>query len=380
MAASNTPVFDLIELSGIHDNATYTRAPGGGGDILGVVENATYSDSDASNSSTNVAELNQDYGGKFVIDGITYQFTMAVPDSGSDVVTVFHDGGTTNLSGGGGTSQVVFLQMWPLGGGAARYFVLVDDTVGDLQNITAIQVRTLDYTVAGNDVSINADRNNAVTVCFALGTRIATPLGSRPVEVLTLGDLVDTLDHGPRPIRWCYRRRFDLSSPAEAAARSPVRLAPGALGPGVPDRALVLSPQHRVMIASPIAARMFGTAEVLVPAVKLVGHPGIERVWPRSVSYVHLHLGQHEIVMAEGAPTESLLRAPMSLSALPPLRRWQLARLPGGADAPARPIVEGRRAIRTLLRRHLKNGKPLLMPSARQPVGLRSVTACHDRD
>ena len=43
----------------------------------------------------------------------------------------------------------------------------------------------------------------------------------------------------------------------------------------MPSRDLVVSRQHRVLVDSPIAWRMFGQARIFVPAIKLVDLPGI---------------------------------------------------------------------------------------------------------
>ena len=69
MGASNTPLYDLIELSGISSFSTYTTAPGGGGDIIGFVDTATYTDSDGSNSASQIAELNDSGRSRLTIDG-----------------------------------------------------------------------------------------------------------------------------------------------------------------------------------------------------------------------------------------------------------------------------------------------------------------------
>ena len=82
MAANNTPMPDLIELSSINANATFTAAPGGGGDILGVVDNATYTDSDSSNSPTQLVELIETSGGDggtITIDGTEYNIRWQCP-------------------------------------------------------------------------------------------------------------------------------------------------------------------------------------------------------------------------------------------------------------------------------------------------------------
>lgn len=195
MGASNTPLFDLGELSSLNANATFTTAAGGGGDIIGLVDNATYTDGDASNSATEIQELNETFsgnGGTLTIDGVDYNIQLVVPDGSFDDVTVTYDGGSSSvdLSGNGLTSEIVFIIASPLGGGSDRYFAAIDDTVGDLPNISSIQIRDLDWSPSGDDVMINLDQDNIVTICFAEGTRILTPTGERKVESLNHGDQV----------------------------------------------------------------------------------------------------------------------------------------------------------------------------------------------
>lgn len=99
-------------------------------------------------------------------------------------------------------------------------------------------------------------------VCFARGTRIRTMNGETPIEELRIGDLVMTQDNGLQPIRWIASRTVPGHS-----AMAPVRFEPGAIGN---RRPLVLSPQHRVLIADWKAELFFGEPEVLTAAVHLV--------------------------------------------------------------------------------------------------------------
>jgi hypothetical protein len=127
----------------------------------------------------------------------------------------------------------------------------------------------------------------------------------------------------------------------------------------------VVSPQHRVLVASRIAARMAGAAEVLVPARSLAGTAGIAVEPPdRGVEYWHLLFDRHEVVLSEGAPTEALLLRPMSAAALAPAARRAIRarfpeRLARADDAPARPVLRGR-AARGLARRHSKHALAFL--------------------
>ena len=198
-----------------------------------------------------------------------------------------------------------------------------------------------------------------VVPCFASGTRILTPQGERPIDDLAVGDLVVTLDRGPQPLRWIGRRTC-----AANASLTPVRIAQGALGQALPTRDLLVSPQHRMLVRSRIARRMTGASEVLVPVHKLLGLPGVARADDlETVTYLHLMFDRHEIVLAEGAPTESLLTGPEALKGLGPEAEAELRAifpaLEGLGALPARPIPKGH-VMRRLVSRHHANGKAVL--------------------
>jgi len=76
------------------------------------------------------------------------------------------------------------------------------------------------------------------------------------------------MDRGAQPILGTSARTLAPEALAADPRQRPVRIGRGALGPGRPARDLYVSPQHRIWLRSKIAARMFGTAEVLVPAIK----------------------------------------------------------------------------------------------------------------
>ncbi|WP_370048846.1 Hint domain-containing protein [Salipiger sp.] len=213
----------------------------------------------------------------------------------------------------------------------------------------------------GNDAQLTD--SNGVVMCFARGTRIATPRGEVAVEDLREGDLVCTLDSGDQPLRFIGRRVLGADDLAHAPQLNPMRIRAGALGQGLPLRDLVVSPQHRLLLRSRIAERMCGTSEVLVAARQLRHLKGIAQVAVEQVAYYHLLFDRHEIVLAEGAPAESLYLGDRSLSGLPEALRAELhalcpdlARLRPTAS---RPLIEGPRAKRLVLR-HRRNRRALL--------------------
>jgi hypothetical protein len=211
------------------------------------------------------------------------------------------------------------------------------------------------------------DMNNLV-VCFTAGTRIKTDRGEVAVECLAVGDRVLTLDNGYQRIRWIGSRDLGARELAAAPNLRPVRIRAGALGDGLPATDLTVSPQHRVLIRSTVAARMFGTREVLAPARQLLGLPGVGIAQDmEAVSYWHFLCAQQEIVFSNGALTESLYTGAEALKALPPEALAEifalfpeLRRQPSSEDEDAaRRLLKGRET-RDMVRRLVKNAKPAL--------------------
>ncbi|QYX55235.1 Hint domain-containing protein [Roseovarius sp. SCSIO 43702] len=205
--------------------------------------------------------------------------------------------------------------------------------------------------------------------CFVSGTLIDTDHGPRPVETLRAGDLVLTRDAGAQPVRWAGGVRLDTATLLAAPHLHPFRIEAGALGRGLPARDLWLSPQHRVLVRSRIAGRMFGTPEVLIAVKKLAGCPGISQVALPGLSYHHLLLDAHHVLSAEQSPCESLYLGTEAAYVFDPDTLREIAALfpdlLSGSHRmpPARPLAEGRRA-RNLAARHLRNGRALLEPAA----------------
>ena len=160
-------------------------------------------------------------------------------------------------------------------------------------------------------------------VCFLRGTRIDTPDGPRAIQDLAEGDLVTTLDHGPQPIRWIGSSRV-----AAQGALAPIRIAAGHLGN---DRPLWVSPNHRLLLRGLQAELLFGEDEVLVPAKFLLDDARVTRRPQTEVEYFHLLLDRHEILLAEGAPAESLHLGQQSLLALGAEARAEIAAIFPGA-------------------------------------------------
>jgi hypothetical protein len=132
--------------------------------------------------------------------------------------------------------------------------------------------------------------------CFVRGTRLLTPHGYRAVETLKPGDPLVTASGGKHPVCWVGRRTLDLG-PSAAWTAFPVLIMPDAFGPGLPARPLRLSPLHCVYADG-----------VLVPVTHLVnGATIIRETGQTALTYFHVELDQHDILLAEGLPCESYL-------------------------------------------------------------------------
>lgn len=225
-----------------------------------------------------------------------------------------------------------------------------------------------------NTVAISGTLNTAGTddippdelFCFMVGTMIKTDHGEVAVEDLRENDMVLTKDHGLQPIRWIGSTKLTTAGLARKPKLSPIRIRAGALGAGLPKLDLLVSPQHRILIRSKIAQKMFSTDEVLVAAKQLVILDGIDvDTKIGAVEYYHILFDRHEVVFANGAETESLYTGPEALKAVGALAQEEIfALFPELRDRDygvisARKIPSGRLG-RRLAYRHLQNDKPLI--------------------
>ena len=137
----------------------------------------------------------------------------------------------------------------------------------------------------------------SATPCFAACTRILTISGEIPVESLKVGDRVVTLNSGLRPIRWIGHTTIDLARHPAPYQSAPIRIREGAFAPGVPHRDLLLSPDHAIHIDGALVpiGQLRNGATILD-----AGHRG-------TVTYFHVELEDHALLLAEGLPVESYL-------------------------------------------------------------------------
>jgi collagen type I/II/III/V/XI/XXIV/XXVII alpha len=162
----------------------------------------------------------------------------------------------------------------------------------------------LDYVLAGtytqSEFSAADDANGnliiTTTACFAEGTRIATAGGESAVERLVPGMRVQLADGGIAPVAWIGHRRIDCERHPRPDAVWPVEIAPHAFGLGRPARTLRLSPDHAVFVDG-----------VLIPVRYLLNGATVAQRKVAHVTYYHVELPAHAVLLAEGMPAESYL-------------------------------------------------------------------------
>jgi len=238
--------------------------PDGNNDILKLDQVATFN-----------GDINEIGGGDTVDLGTKAVGTIVVASTGSPDGTV-----TMALEDTAG-SAFGTLTLTPFGGGSfgTGTFAVTGGSADGFQFFTS-----------GSD--------ELMTACFAAGTRIATERGEVAVEDLVEGDRVHTVIGGDlKPVTWIGHRIIDCMRHPEPRQVWPVRIAAGTFGRARPSQDLYLSPDHAVYVEG-----------VLIPVKYLINGSSIVQVPRQSVTYYHVELPQHDVLLACGMPAESYLQ------------------------------------------------------------------------
>lgn len=152
--------------------------------------------------------------------------------------------------------------------------------------------QTFNFTATQGDFAYNAQ----TAPCFRKGTLITTMSGPVPVELLRVNEPILTASGAFKPVKWIGSRTVDCSRHPQPERVWPVRIRAGAFGSSLPGRDLWLSPDHAIFAEG-----------VLIPAQELVNGDAVVQVPVDEVSYWHVELECHDVIMAEGLPCESYL-------------------------------------------------------------------------
>jgi hypothetical protein len=136
--------------------------------------------------------------------------------------------------------------------------------------------------------------------CYMSGTRIRVARGEALVDTLTAGEMVVVLRDGYEtlePVKWMGVSNIDVTRHPHVEEVAPIRIRRSAIADNVPARDVFLSPEHCLIIDG-----------LCVPAKLLVnGGSIVSERHHAHVTYYHIELEQHGILLAENMPAESYL-------------------------------------------------------------------------
>jgi hypothetical protein len=132
--------------------------------------------------------------------------------------------------------------------------------------------------------------------CYCRGTLILTDRGDVGVEDLQVGDRLLTRA-GEKPIRRIGQQRYSGQYASNNPAVLPVIVKAGAFADGVPSRDLYVSPNQA----------MFLDGLLIAPRLLVNGMSIVQPKTVALVEYFHIELESHDIILAEGALSETFL-------------------------------------------------------------------------
>ncbi|MGP0105015.1 cadherin-like domain-containing protein [Rhodoblastus sp.] len=176
-------------------------------------------------------------------------------------------------------------------------FTTIDDpnaTIGT----TAVQgINDAGQIVGSYEDGEGAHGFTADIACYCAGTRILAARGDVAVEDLRIGDLLLTASGVLRPIKWIGTRAYSARFAGNNPDLLPIRFNVGSLAENVPARDLLVSPHHAMFLDG-----------VLIPAEHLVNGATIVQKAPgEDIHYFHIELDSHDVLIAEGALSESFV-------------------------------------------------------------------------
>jgi hypothetical protein len=171
-----------------------------------------------------------------------------------------------------------------------------------LASVVAANVTAIETSLSGqNGQGQNGQGQNSKAQCLLRGTTIQTAGGNRKIEDLAVGDLLPTLFSGQRPIQWSARYRFKKSDRSKPWVKDPlpIRISRSALAPDVPRADIYITGGHSVFIDG-----------LLAPVGDLINGTSIVRdeLACDELEFFHIKLENHDVIYAEGAPVDTLLR------------------------------------------------------------------------
>jgi len=261
--------------------------------VTSTVSNAKFSDGTTVSGSWTV-----EYSASGTIVAITNaRFTVSGSD-GTDVFTNAYVMSYANPSSGGSYEMTFGTET-----GSGSYSSLYIDWKGESPTTLDAGSQSLYTSVRPTSGATPLRLANTGTViesaaCFAAGTRILTADGPLAVEDIAVGCRLVLQGGSTAPVIWTGSRRVDLTRHPRPERLRPVLVAAHAVAHNVPERDVLLSPDHALHLAGH-----------LIPVKALINGETIRQVDVPGITYHHLELPEHGVILAENLPAESYLES-----------------------------------------------------------------------
>jgi T5SS/PEP-CTERM-associated repeat protein len=245
-----------------------------------------------------------DTGGRLDVEGVsngigvTFEAsasneTLGIDDHSAFLTTIsgFGTGDTIDLAdigySSGDTATLLadnILQIAYSGGDYDLQLDPSDDYSGDIFRLAQ------DGSGNGTDVTENV-------ACYCRGTMILTENGEVPVEDLSIGDWLMTASGVHRSIKWIGKRGYGGRFIIGKRDVLPICFKAGSLGDNLPKRDLWISPHHAMYLEGRLIE-----AKDLVNGVSIIHAAQVKHV-----EYFHVELESHDVIVAEGALSETFI-------------------------------------------------------------------------
>lgn len=177
--------------------------------------------------------------------------------------------------------------------------------------------RSIQFDIDGNRIDGPFTEGTSVT-CFVAGTLINTPDGEKRVQDLRVGGLVSTHSRGAQKIRWIGQSHVSEEKLQRYPNLRPVCIKAGTLATNTPTRDLRVSQQHKMLLSDPMLDLHYGASDFLVKAKDIARR--FENAYTdtpdHAVNYFHLLFDTHEIIFANGCPSESFYPGDEAMKAI----------------------------------------------------------------
>ncbi|MEX0280639.1 MAG: Hint domain-containing protein [Arenibacterium sp.] len=182
---------------------------------------------------------------------------------------------------------------------------------------TVVELETLPLSFQGQ-IALADIVPRRFTGGIAEGANLRTPCGLRRIEIVRPGDLIVTRTNGLQPVEMVWKRRLTREQLEHSPDLAPIRLRPRAMGPMMPQRDLLIAPDHRLLVPGFRLGGVEDDTSVLTEARKIA--ESCDAIFVdntvQSVTYYQLVFAEHQVLAANGLPVESFLPDAAAIQAL----------------------------------------------------------------